>query len=217
MSKINIKSKKNLVLNWRDEEKTVPYNSAIEIMEQTVKDIHNKNSSELIWLLEHPSIYTCGTSYKKSDILNITEIPIVETGRGGQITYHGPGQRIIYVMLNLNERHKDIKRYVKCLENWMIDSLKMIGLDSYTCKERIGIWVNTPKGEAKIGAIGIRISRWVTYHGISININPNLKYYKNIIACGLEEFPITSLEELGININMNEFDKIIKKTAKNYF
>ena len=115
-------------------------------------------------------------------------------------------------MLNLNERHKDIKRYVKCLENWMIDSLKMIGLDSYTCKERIGIWVNTPKGEAKIGAIGIRISRWVTYHGISININPNLKYYKNIIACGLEEFPITSLEELGININMNEFDKTIKKT-----
>ena len=217
MSKINIKSKKNLVLNWRDEEKTVSYNSAIEIMEQTVKNIHNKNSSELIWLLEHPSIYTCGTSYKKSDILNITAIPIVETGRGGQITYHGPGQRIIYVMLNLNERHKDIKRYVKCLENWMIDSLKMIGLDSYTCKERIGIWVNTPKGEAKIGAIGIRISRWVTYHGISININPNLKYYKNIIACGLEEFPITSLEELGININMNEFDKIIKKTAKNYF
>ena len=149
MSKINIKSKKNLVLNWRDEEKTVPYNSAIEIMEQTVKNIHNKNSSELIWLLEHPSIYTCGTSYKKSDILNITEIPIVETGRGGQITYHGPGQRIIYVMLNLNERHKDIKRYIKCLENWMIDSLKMIRLDSYTCKERIGIWVILQKERQK--------------------------------------------------------------------
>ena len=126
MSKINIKSKSKLSLNWKNEGKTVPYNSAIKIMEQTVKDIYNKSSSELIWLLEHPSIYTCGTSYKKSDILNITEVPIVETGRGGQITYHGPGQRIIYVMLNLNERNKDIKRYVKCLENWMIDSLKII-------------------------------------------------------------------------------------------
>ena len=217
MSKINIKPKNEVSLSWKNEGKTVPYNSAIKIMEQTVRNIHNQSSSELIWLLEHPSIYTCGTSYKKSDILNITEVPIVETGRGGQITYHGPGQRIIYVMLNLNERHKDIKRYVKCLENWMIDSLKIIGLESYTCKDRIGIWVNTPKGEAKIGAIGIRISRWVTYHGISININPDLKYYKNIIACGLKEFPITSLEELGININNNEFDKIIKTTAKNYF
>ena len=165
MSKINIKSKSELSLNWKNEGKTVPYNSAIKIMEQTVKDIYNKSSSELIWLLEHPSIYTCGTSYKKSDILNITEVPIVETGRGGQI----------------------------------------------------GIWVNTPKGEAKIGAIGIRISRWITYHGISININPDLSYYKNIIACGLKEFPITSLQELGININAYEFDKIIKTTAKNYF
>jgi lipoyl(octanoyl) transferase len=217
MSKINIKSKNKLVLNWKDERKSVRYNYAIKIMEQTVQNIYNKSSSELIWLLEHPSIYTCGTSYKKSDIINITEVPIIETGRGGQITYHGPGQRIIYVMLNLNKRHKDIKRYVKCLESWMIESLKKIGLDSYTSKERIGIWVNTPKGEAKIGAIGIRISRWVTYHGISININPDLSYYKNIIACGLKEFPVTSLKELGFNINSNEFDKIIKKTAKNYF
>ena len=217
MSKINIKPKSQLSLNWKNEGKTVPYNSAIKIMEQTVKDIYNKSSSELIWLLEHPSIYTCGTSYKKSDILNITEVPIVETGRGGQITYHGPGQRIIYVMLNLNERNKDIKRYVKCLENWMIDSLKIIGLDSYTCKDRIGIWVNTPKGEAKIGAIGIRISRWITYHGISINVNPDLKSYDGIIACGLENYSITSLHQIGIKIEMKDFDQKLIQTAKKFF
>ena len=138
--------------------------------------------------------------------LNITEVPIVKTGRGGQITYHGPGQRIIYVMLNLNERNKDIK--IRQMFRKLDDRLtKIIGLDSYTCKDRIGIWVNTPKGEAKIGAIGIRISRWITYHGISININPDLSYYKNIIACGLKEFPITSLQELSINITAYEFDK----------
>ena len=217
MCKINIKSKNTSVINWKHEEKTVPYDSAIKQMENKVKNIYNNNCSEHIWILEHPSIYTCGTSYKKSDIINISEVPIVETGRGGKVTYHGPGQRIIYVMLNLNERYRDIKRYVKCLEDWMIDSLKIIGLNAFTCKDRIGIWVNSPHGEAKIGAIGIRISHWITYHGISININPDLGYYKNIIPCGLKEYPVTSLKELGFKISSNEFDKIIKTTSKYYF
>lgn len=217
MSKINLKSKYTFPIDWKYSNKLIPYKFAIETMDKRIKNIYLQKSSELIWLLEHPSIYTCGTSSKKEQILNHTDIPIIDSGRGGQITYHGPGQRIIYIMLNLNNREKDIKKYVKTLENWMITSLKDIGLNAYTCIGRVGIWVNGPKGESKIGAIGIRLSRWVTCHGISINIDPELKHYNNIIPCGLENFSVTSLKELGYNHSKEDFDDIIKKTSVQYF
>jgi lipoyl(octanoyl) transferase len=186
-------------------------------MEEHIKNIYKQESSEIIWLLEHPSIYTCGTSAKKEQILRHTETPIINSGRGGQVTYHGPGQRIIYVMLNLNHRDKDIRKYVKTLENWMIKSLEHIGLKSYTCNDRIGIWVDGPNGESKIGAIGIRVSHWITYHGISINIDPDLNYYNNIIPCGLKNSSVTSLKELGYNYSINEFDEVIKISSKDFF
>jgi lipoyl(octanoyl) transferase len=217
MISVNLKSNNNKTLKWKYNKSLIPYDVAISTMENHVQKIHENKESELIWLLEHPSVYTCGTSAKEEQILKQTEVPIINSGRGGQVTYHGPGQRIIYVMLNLNYREKDIRKYVKTLETWMIKSLKYIGLDAYTCKDRIGIWVDGPHGESKIGAIGIRVSHWITYHGISININPNLDYYKSIIPCGLKDFSVTSLKELGYNYTMNEFDEIIKKSSKDIF
>jgi len=217
MSKINLKSDYTFPIEWKCSNKLIPYKLAIKTMDKHIEDIHLQKSSELIWLLEHPSIYTCGTSSKKEQILNYTKIPIVNSGRGGQVTYHGPGQRIIYIMLNLNNREKDIRKYVKILENWMVTSLEYIGLNAYTCSDRIGIWINGPKGESKIGAIGIRVSHWITYHGISINIDPELKHYNNIIPCGLKNYSVTSLKELGLNYSKEEFDKIIKKTSVQYF
>ena len=217
MISLNLKSTNSKPIKWKYDKDLVPYNTAIIKMEDRIQKIYEQKSSELIWLLEHPSIYTCGTSARKEQILNHTEIPIVNSARGGQVTYHGPGQRIIYVMLNLNYRKKDIRGYVKTLENWMIKSLKHIGIKAYTCSNRIGIWADGPNGESKIGAIGIRISRWITYHGISINIDPDLSYYKNIIPCGLKDYSVTSFKELGYNYSMKEFDIIIKKSSKEIF
>ena len=217
MISLNLKSNNHQTLKWEYDQDLVPYNIAISTMEEHIKNIYKQESSEIIWLLEHPSIYTCGTSTKKEQILRHTETPIINSGRGGQVTYHGPGQRIIYVMLNLNHRDKDIRKYVKTLENWMIKSLEHIGLKAYTCNDRIGIWVDGPNGESKIGAIGIRVSHWITYHGISINIDPDLNYYNNIIPCGLKNFSVTSLKELGYNYNINEFDEVIKKSSKDFF
>ena len=182
-----------------------------------VKSIKESNSNEIIWLLEHLPVYTCGRSSNKKHLLNTKNTPVINSGRGGQITFHGPGQRIIYVMLDLKKRDKDVRKYVHTLEKWMIMTLKEIGILAFTDPERIGLWVNSPYGESKIGAIGVRLSNWITSHGISININPDLSYYDGIVPCGLKNYPITSLKELGYNIKMYEFDKILKKTISNFF
>tara|TARA_B100000686_G_scaffold116504_1_gene123827 strand:+ start:13725 stop:14375 length:651 start_codon:yes stop_codon:yes gene_type:complete len=204
-------------IKWKSSPNLTEYSSAIKIMNNYIKDIKENKSDEIIWLLEHPSVYTSGRSAKNNHILNTKTIPVINTSRGGQVTYHGPGQRIIYVMLNLNNREKDIRKYISTLEKWMIISLEKIDIKAYTIKNRIGLWVKGPKGESKIGAIGVKISKWITGHGISININPNLSYYNGIIPCGLKEYPITSIRELGSEIKMYEFDAIIKQTAKNIF
>lgn len=207
----------NSSVKWKLSPNLTEYHTAVNIMNNYIKNIKINKSSEIIWLLQHPSIYTCGRSAKSEHLLNTNNIPIINSGRGGQVTYHGPGQRIIYVMLDLNNREKDIRKYIYTLENWMITSLDKIDIKAYTVKNRIGLWVKGPKGESKIGAIGVRISKWITSHGISININPDLSNYNGIIPCGLKEYPITSIRELDSKIEMHEFDDIIKQTAKNFF
>ena len=189
-------------------------------MEKKVEKILDNKENEMLWFLNHNHVYTCGTSADKNEILSKTNIPILQTNRGGKTTYHGPGQRIVYFMINLNKRKKDIRKFVNIIENSVISLLKEFDIEATTFPERIGIWVIKSQGnklskEKKIGAIGLRIKRWVTYHGLSFNINPDLKYYENINACGLKNYSSTSLKNLNINLSDKEFDKIFKKYFDN--
>lgn len=187
----------------------VEYLSAVQSMEQRVADIRG-GASEQVWLLEHPPLYTAGTSAKASDLLE-PRFPVFETGRGGEHTYHGPGQRVAYVMLDLKKRQQvpDIKKYVWQLEGWIIGSLSAFGVTGERREGRVGIWVVTPQGEKKIAAIGVRIRHWVTYHGISINVNPDLSHFGGIVPCGISEFGVTSLHDLGKNISMQDLDDVL--------
>ena len=185
-------------------------------METKVENILNKNHNEMIWFLNHNHIYTCGTSSKKDEIINKTNTPIIKTNRGGKTTYHGPGQRIVYLMIDLNKRKKDIRKFVGMIEDSIIELLDKLGIESETYNERVGIWIpksikNQFDKERKIAAIGVRIKKWITYHGLSFNINPNLNYYKNINACGLKNYNATSLYDLNIKISTKKFDTIFKK------
>ena len=185
-------------------------------MERKIEKIFDNKENEMLWFLNHNHMYTCGTSSKKNEILVKTNIPILQTNRGGKTTYHGPGQRIVYFMINLNKRKKDIRKFVNIIENSVISLLSEFDIEATTFPKRIGIWVVKSKGnklkkEKKIGAIGLRLKKWITYHGLSFNINPNLKYYKNINACGLSNYSSTSLKEFNIHISNKEFDKIFKK------
>ena len=185
-------------------------------METTVDKILNQNSNDLIWFLNHDHIYTCGTSANKNEILQKTNIPVIETNRGGKTTYHGPGQRIVYFMINLNNRKKDIRKFVSVIEQSTIYLLKEFDIEARTFPKRIGIWITKSRGkklskEKKIGAIGLRIKKWVTYHGLSFNIYPDLKYYQNIHACGLKNFLPTSLLDLDIKLSNKDFDERFKR------
>lgn len=200
----------------------VEYVSAIHKMDEMVDNIIHGRMNETLWFLEHPSVYTAGTSSKKRDLLNQKLFPIIQTGRGGQYTYHGPGQRVVYVMINLEYYKKDIRQYIRNLEKWLINSLLNFGINGKTYSGRIGIWVDDKQEklsqEKKIAAIGVRIRRWITLHGISLNINPDLENYKGIVPCGLKEYGITSIKNLGLslendfidNILVSEFEKIFK-------
>lgn len=202
------------MLEWKISKEPVSYPDALGQMEAQVADMLGGMAQEQIWLLEHPPLYTAGTSAKSSDLLSPQAFPVYETGRGGQYTYHGPGQRIAYVMLNLKQRGAmDVRAYVKSLEDWVIHTLAEFGVESFVREGRIGVWVNTPKGEAKIAAIGIRIRQWVTYHGICINLNPNLSHYAGIVPCGISEFGVTSLHKLGIRATMEALDTALQKTC----
>ncbi len=200
---------------------TVPglsaYNTMLDTMENRVESIINHKNSEAVYLVEHQDVYTAGTNSSRGDIIDLGNIPIINTGRGGRITYHGPGQRVIYPVLNLSIRQKDIKQYVRHLEQWIINSLKIIGIDAYTIAGKVGIWTQKDDIDAKIGAIGIRVRKWVTFHGISVNINPNILKYKGIIPCGISDLPVTSLEDLGIKIALKDFDTIIKNEFEKVF
>ena len=198
----------------------IEYFDALNFMEKKVDKILNNKENEMLWFLNHHHIYTCGTSANRNEILSKTNIPILQTNRGGKTTYHGPGQRIVYFMINLNKRKKDIRKFVNIIENSAISLLKEFGIEATTFPERIGIWVIKSQGnklskEKKIGAIGLRIRKWITYHGLSFNINPDLKFYENINACGLKNYTATSLKDLCINLTNKEFDKIFNKNFNN--
>lgn len=182
-------------------------------MEAKVADIIEGKSPEEIWLLEHKPVYTAGTSAVESDLIE-SNFPVHKVGRGGKYTYHGPGQRIVYLMLDLKKHYSppDLKKFVCDLEQWVIDSLKEVGVESFRRAGRVGIWCFDKQGnEAKIAAIGIRVRKWVSFHGISININPDLSHFSGIIPCGIPEFGVTSLQQLGVKIGMEEFDKALER------
>lgn len=200
-------------IEWTISPKPIEYEDALHVMEETAADIRAEKSPEQVWLLEHPSLYTAGTSAKVSDLLS-PEFPVFETGRGGQYTYHGPGQRVGYVMLDLKKRQQtpDIKKYICNLEQWIIDTLQEFDIKGERREGRVGIWVVKPDGtEAKIAAIGVRIRHWVTYHGISINLNPDLTHFSGIVPCGISDAGVTSFEDLSVKATMDELDLALQK------
>ncbi len=199
-------------MEWKISEGLTGYDYALKQMEGQVADIISGEGSELVWLVEHPPLYTAGTSAKKADLLEPDKFPVYEAGRGGEFTYHGPGQRVAYVMLNLKARNaEDIRAYVQNLEQWIINTLSRFDIDGGRRPGRIGIWVDTPSGEAKIAAIGIRIRKWVTYHGIAINLHPDLANFKGIVPCGISEYGVTSFAGLGRQVTMDALDDVLKE------
>jgi lipoyl(octanoyl) transferase len=204
-----------LELEWKVTDSLIVYPEALAFMEQRVAGIRAGSESECIWLLEHPPLYTAGTSAKASDLLS-QRFPVYDAGRGGEYTYHGPGQRVGYIMLDLKKRYApntpDIRDFVKTLEQWVIASLSEFGVNAFTREGRIGVWVQTPTGgEAKIAAQGIRIRHGVSYHGIAINVHPNLTHFAGIVPCGIREFGVTSLHTLGKNVSLAELDTALMK------
>ena len=194
----------------------VNYEEAVIYMESRVDGIINNKSEELIWFLNHNHIFTQGTSASKEEILNSNVIDVIKSNRGGKTTYHGPGQRIVYFMLNLNNKNKDIRKFITIIENSLISFLTNYNIEAQTFNDRVGVWVTKSNNisfdkEKKIGAIGLRIKKWITYHGLSFNINPDLQYYNYIHSCGLKEYKNTSMEELGIKLEQSEFDNKFKK------
>lgn len=201
------------------EKDVVPYEYAVERMEKCVADIRESHGSEAVWLLEHPSLYTAGTSANDADLLN-AQFPVFKTGRGGEYTYHGPGQRVGYVMLDLKKRQSkpDVRHYVWSLEEWIIQTLAVFDVKGERREGRVGIWVVMPDGsESKIAAIGVRIRKWVTYHGIAINVNPDLSHFGGIVPCGIADHGVTSLHDLGKDIAMDELDTVLKEKWNDCF
>ena len=194
--------------------KPVNYLDALKFLERRVAEINKNEANELIWLLEHPSIFTAGTSFNKSDILD-KSIDIIKTSRGGKITWHGPGQLICYLAINLNNRNKDIRKFLNIIENSIILSLKSFGIQSYSDRKNIGIWTKINNKEKKVAAIGIKVKKWITYHGFSININNDISNYKKIIPCGIKNKDVTTLKEIN-NQNYNGLSvEIIKNLITN--
>lgn len=205
----NSTSRRIAGIEWRIDQAPVAYPDAVAYMEARVEKIALGEAPELIWLLEHPPIYTAGTSAIDTDLLDGNRFPVYRTGRGGQYTYHGPGQRIVYAMLDLNRRGKDIRAYVKALEDWVIQTLATFNVTGERRNGRVGIWVDQGAGkEDKIAAIGVRVRRWVTFHGISINVEPDLAHFDAIVPCGIgdPDLGVTSLVQLGLLVTMEDLD-----------
>ncbi|MCK4868543.1 MAG: lipoyl(octanoyl) transferase LipB [Alphaproteobacteria bacterium] len=205
---------------WRISAKPVDYETAVAEMESRVTAIRDNGAPELIWLLEHPPLYTAGTSAKPADLLNAGGLPVYQTGRGGQYTWHGPGQRVAYVMLDLRRRGGDVRAYVQGLEDWVIRALDQFNVKGERREGRVGIWVDRGAGrEDKIAAIGVRVRRWVTYHGIAINVEPELSHYEGIVPCGIadEKLGVTSLVDLGLPVTMEDLDSALMATFGGVF
>ena len=189
----------------------VDYNIALKFLEERVKDVINGKKPELLWILEHKAIFTAGTNYRENEILN-KAIKVIKTSRGGKITYHGPGQKVVYFVLNLNERGKDIRKLIRYIEKCIIQILKEYEIKSFNDNQNIGIWVNVNGKTKKVAAIGIRVKRWIAFHGFSINISNNLEVYKNIVPCGIHNKEITNL----CSIKKNNYKYINQKIIKNF-
>lgn len=203
-------------LEWRRENAPVPYREALEAMETRNTAIGAGEAAEQIWLLEHPPVYTAGTSADPAELTD-PRFDVVETGRGGRYTYHGPGQRVGYLMLDLNKRGKDVRCFVHGIEGWVIDTLSDFGVEAWRAEGRVGIWCEDIDGrEAKIGAIGVRVRRWVTCHGFSVNLDPDLSHFGGIVPCGIDEFGVTSLARLGKMVSADEWDEALIARADGF-
>lgn len=207
-------------VDWVLSDAPVPYPDAVAAMETRAAAIASGEAPELVWLLEHPPLYTSGTSGREGDLLQ-TRFPLFSTGRGGQVTYHGPGQRVAYVMLDLKRRRPDVRAFVAGLEEWIIRTLRAFDVKGERRQDRVGVWVARPdKGpghEDKIAAIGVRLRRWVSFHGIAINVEPDLGHFSGIVPCGITGYGVTSLVDLGLPITMAEFDVILKQAFADIF
>ena len=214
----------NAPIDWAISEDPIAYPDAIAAMEARVAQIQSGEAGELVWLLEHPPLYTAGTSAKPHDLLAPQRFPVFDAGRGGQYTYHGPGQRVAYTMLDLNKRGRDVRKFVSQLERWVIASLQAFNVDGQVREDRVGVWVDRsqpggPRREDKIAAIGIRLKRWVSFHGISLNVEPDLEHFSGITPCGIADprFGVTSLVDLGLPVDMAAADEALKRAFEAVF
>jgi lipoyl(octanoyl) transferase len=203
-------------IEWRVTPGLTPYPDAMAEMERRVEAIQAGSAPELIWLLQHPPLYTAGTSADPAEMFNPQGFPVFEAGRGGRYTYHGPGQRVGYLMLDLGKRGRDVRQFVHSLEGWLIDTLAELGVTAYREPERIGIWVDRAESQAKIGAIGVRVRRWVTMHGFSLNVDPELSHFSGIVPCGIAAFPVTSLDEIGVHDAQDDFDLALRRGLSHF-
>lgn len=209
------------MVEWKTSDTLVDYDDAVAFMEARAAQIHAGEADEMIWLLEHPPLYTAGTSAKREDLTDPDRFPVYDSARGGQYTYHGPGQRVVYVMLDLNKRGRDVRAFVKLLEDWVIAALAEFNVKGEIREGRVGVWVERDdkprtitgaKAEDKIAAIGIRLRKWVSFHGISVNVEPDLSHFAGIVPCGITEHGVTSLVDLGLPVTMNDVDVALKRS-----
>ncbi len=213
--------RRNRPVEWRLIGTDVPFEETAVAMEREAAAIHNGSAREQVWLLEHPPLYTAGTSARETDLLTPERFPVHQTGRGGQYTYHGPGQRVAYVLLDLGKRKKDVRAFVGALEAWIISTLSDFNITGERRNDRVGVWVRRPElgttREDKIAAIGIRLKRWVSFHGISINVEPDLEHFSGIVPCGVQEHGVTSLVDLGLPVTMEDVDVALKRNFEKTF
>jgi lipoyl(octanoyl) transferase len=201
----------NDIPEWQVTPGLTPYPEALADMEARAAAIRAGTARERIWLLEHPPLYTAGTSADPAELFNPQGFPVYEAGRGGRYTYHGPGQRVVYVQLDLDRRGRDVRRFVHLLEGWVIATLARLGVVARRAPGRIGIWTDRNGTEAKIGAIGVRVRRWVTLHGFAVNLAPELSHFSGIVPCGIADFPVTSLDEMGVSCGQEHFDLALRQ------
>ncbi|BCH54187.1 lipoyl(octanoyl) transferase LipB [Agrobacterium vitis] len=226
LDKSMLASPGNAPIRWRVSDGLVGYEDALRVMEEEVAAIADGTADELIWLLEHPPIYTAGTSADPKDLIDTQRFPVFSTGRGGEYTYHGPGQRVAYVMLDLKRRRQDVRAYVAALEDVIINTLDMMNIRGERREDRVGVWVRRPDKaplpdgsvtEDKIAALGIRLRRWVSFHGLSLNVEPDLSHFSGIVPCGISAYGVTSLVDLGLPVTMADVDIHLKEAFETVF
>ena len=214
------------MVEWITTDGLTDYAEAVAFMEDRANAIHRGDAAECIWLVEHPPLYTAGTSADVADLVSPDRFPVHETRRGGQYTYHGPGQRVAYAMLDLNTRGRDVRKYVQNLEAWVIATLAQFNVTGHIRDGRVGVWVERPEkplsldgsvAEDKIAAIGVRLRKWVTFHGLSINVEPDLEHFSGIVPCGISEHGVTSLVDLGLPVTMEDLDSALKTSFEQVF